>query len=411
METATATASAAALPRTYLWWLAGTRASAAGDAALATALGWAAAAHGGTAAGLVLTAVTVPRTALLLLGGAVADRFGARRTALLGDTAMLAVVLALAAVDRTAGSTPWTLIGFALLIGTVDAFQLPASGALPRLLVAPGQLPRALALRQAGGQAAVLLGAPLGAFLVAGTGLAGVAVADAATFLAVLAVTLPLRVAQERTGGGLPAGMADGLRAVRASRTLRAALPVAAVAAAGVLPVVGLLGPLLVRAHGWGAGAAGLLAGGQALGVLGVSLVAARRGVLRRTGRGVALGLAAAGLGTAALASAPSPAWAAAAAVAVGAGSSAFACHLGPLVLAGAPATHLGRVQALLALVQSAALTAANPAWGALAGAFGPRAVLLGCALLTGTVAAAAARVLREPPSTGGRGDGWRGGE
>ncbi len=412
METATATATAttataaAALPRTYLWWLAGTRTSAAGDAALATALGWAAGAYGGAAAGLVLTAVTVPRTALLLLGGAVADRFGARRTALLGDTAMLAVVLALAAVDRTAGSTPWTLLGFALLIGTVDAFQLPASGALPRLLVAPDQLPRALALRQAGGQAAVLLGAPLGAFLVAGSGLAGAAVADAATFLAVLAVTLPLRVAQERTGGGLPAGTADGLRPVlRASRTLRAALPVAAVAAAGVLPVVGLLGPLLVRSHGWGAGAAGLLAGGQALGVLGVSLVAARRGVLRRTGRGVALGLGAAGLGTAALALAPSPAWAAAAAAAVGAGSSTFACHLGPLVLAGAPATHLGRVQALLALVQSAALTAANPAWGALAGALGPRAVLIGCALLTGAVAAAAARVLREPPSTGGRSD------
>ncbi|MGW4807889.1 MFS transporter, partial [Kitasatospora sp. NPDC004272] len=165
-------AAPAPLPRTYLWWLAGTRASTVGDAALATALGWTAAGLGGTTAGLVLTAVTVPRTVLLLFGGAVADRFGARRTALAGDGAMLAVVLALAVVDRTAGSTAWTLLGFALLIGTVDAFQLPASGALPRLLVAPAQLPRALALRQAGGQAAVLLGAPLGAVLVGAAGLA-----------------------------------------------------------------------------------------------------------------------------------------------------------------------------------------------------------------------------------------------
>lgn len=188
-------AAPAPLPRTYLWWLAGTRASTVGDAALATALGWTAAGLGGTTAGLVLTAVTVPRTVLLLFGGAVADRFGARRTALAGDGAMLAVVLALAVVDRTAGSTAWTLLGFALLIGTVDAFQLPASGALPRLLVAPAQLPRALALRQAGGQAAVLLGAPLGAVLVGAAGLAATALADAVTFAAVLAVTLRIRTA------------------------------------------------------------------------------------------------------------------------------------------------------------------------------------------------------------------------
>ncbi|WP_282205014.1 MFS transporter [Kitasatospora fiedleri] len=387
--------------RAYLWWLTGTRVSAVGDAALATALGWAGAGYGGSAAGLVLAAVTVPRTVLLLLGGAVVDRYGPRRVALLADAAMVVVVLALAVVDRTAGGGRWTLIGFVLLIGTVDAFQLPASGALPRLLVVPAQLSRALALRQAGGQVAVLLGAPVGALLVGGVGLAGAAVADAVTFLAVLAVTLRLRAGEEsgRSGGGLVAGLADGLRVVRRDRTLRVALPVAAVAAAGVLPVVGLLGPLLVRAHAWGAGAVGLSAGGQALGVLGVSLAAARYGVLRRAGCGVVLGLGIAALGTAALALAPAPAWAGAAAVLVGAGSSVFACHLGPLVLAGAPATHLGRVQALLALVQSATLTAANPIWGALAGAVGVRAALLGCAALTGAVAVAVAttRALREP--------------
>ncbi|MFJ4678216.1 MFS transporter [Kitasatospora sp. NPDC088783] len=402
-------ADAAGLPRAYLWWFAGTRVSAVGDAALAAALGWAGAGYGGSAAGLVLAAVTVPRTVLLLLGGAVVDRYGPRRVALLADAAMVVVVLALAlaVVDRAAGGGRWTLIGFALLIGTVDAFQLPASGALPRLLVAPAQLSRALALRQAGGQVAVLLGAPVGALLVGGVGLAGAAVADAVTFLAVLAVTLRLRVGLRvgegeevgRSGGGLVAGLADGLRVVRRDRTLRVALPVAAVAAAGVLPVVGLLGPLLVRAHAWGAGAVGLSAGGQALGVLGVSLAAARYGVLRRAGRGIVLGLGIAALGTAALALAPAPAWAGAAAVLVGAGSSVFACHLGPLVLSGAPTTHLGRVQALLALVQSAALTAANPVWGALAGAVGARASLLGCAALTGAVAVAVVvtRALREP--------------
>jgi MFS family permease len=72
------------LPRAYLAWLAGTRASLLGDAALYFALGWAASAHGGRTGALVLTAITVPRTALLLIGGAVGDRFGARRVMVVG---------------------------------------------------------------------------------------------------------------------------------------------------------------------------------------------------------------------------------------------------------------------------------------------------------------------------------------
>ncbi|MGD0561030.1 MAG: hypothetical protein ABSA93_39420 [Streptosporangiaceae bacterium] len=58
----------ARLPRSYLVWLGGAVVSQLGDAALYFALGWAASAHGGPAAGLVLSAINLPRTALLLAG-------------------------------------------------------------------------------------------------------------------------------------------------------------------------------------------------------------------------------------------------------------------------------------------------------------------------------------------------------
>lgn len=48
--------------------------SQAGDGAPYFALGWAASGYGGAATGLVVAAITVPRTVLMLLGGAVADR-------------------------------------------------------------------------------------------------------------------------------------------------------------------------------------------------------------------------------------------------------------------------------------------------------------------------------------------------
>ncbi|MET7507654.1 hypothetical protein [Streptomyces albidoflavus] len=85
------------LPRPYLLWLAGILASLAGNAVFFFALGWAAGAHGGAVAGLVLSAVTLPRVLLLLVGGVVSDRFSARSVLIAGDAAMFVLSLALAA--------------------------------------------------------------------------------------------------------------------------------------------------------------------------------------------------------------------------------------------------------------------------------------------------------------------------
>ncbi|WP_328955737.1 MFS transporter [Kitasatospora purpeofusca] len=401
-----------ALPAPYLRWLAGAQLGALGDAALAFALGWAAAAHGGAAAGLVLTVITVARTVLVLVGGAVADRLGARRVMLAGDAVMLAATLALAAAAGLRGSPLGLLLLAALVIGVVDAFYLPASGSMPRLLVDAGELPRALALRQAGGQLAALLGAPLGGALVAAGGLPAAALVDAASFAVLLLVLLLLPVSDPRrapaagNGTDKPAGLvreaAAGVRLATGDRLLRAALLLAGAAAGAVLPVVSLLGPLLARTAGWGAGAAGLVAGAQGAGVLAVAVLLARRGVgpgrpPHGAGTGAAAGLCAAAAGIALLAAAPVPAAAVIGGLLTGAGSGLFAGRLGPLVLGAAPDTHLSRVQALLTLVQSAALVVSTGALGLLADTAGPRVPIALCALATGAagVLALASPVLR----------------
>ncbi|MFJ9908121.1 MFS transporter [Streptomyces sp. NPDC101152] len=362
-----------ALPRTYLLWLAGTRASLVGDAAMYFALGWAATAHGGAMAALVLTAITLPRTVLLLLGGAVGDRFGARRVMIVGDSVMFAASLLLAVVSLRLGTSSWLLVVVASLIGTVDAFYLPATGSMPRQLVGKEQLPRALAMRQAGGQIASLLGAPLGGVLVATGGLSFTAAVDALTFAVVLVVLLRVRPAfdVERSSHqeSLLAGAVGGVQLAVKDPVLRPALLLTGAAAGFLLPVVSLLNPLLAREHGWGAGAAGLVTGGQAVGMVVVSLLVTRRGAMRRIGAGSALGLCGAALGIAALAMAPATGVAVAGGIVVGAGSGMFACHIGPLVLTSIPETHLSRMQALLTLVQSLALLVANNVLGVLADA------------------------------------------
>ncbi|MFJ9839173.1 MFS transporter [Kitasatospora sp. NPDC101155] len=389
----TATTARAPLPGPYLLWLAGAQAGLLGDAALYFALGWAASAHGGGAAGLVLTAITVPRTVLVLLGGAVADRFGARRVMLAGDAVMLVATAALAVAVGGRGTPLWLLVAAAGVIGTVDAFYLPASGSMPRRLVPVDGLPRALALRQAGGQSAALLGAPLGGLLVTVGGFAGAAVADAVSFGVVLLVLLRVRP-REDAGPAAPSGLlreaASGVRLALRDPLLRAALLLTGAAAAGLLPVVSLLGPLLARAHGWTAGTAGLVAGGQAAGVLAVASLVAWRGALPRAGVGAAAGLCTASVGIALLALSPGPAVAVAGGTVTGLGSGLFACHLGPLVLGGAPASHLSRVQALLTLVQSLALVLANGLLGLLADRGGAAVTMLVCAVASGAVGSVA---------------------
>ncbi|MFC8714712.1 hypothetical protein ACFUCQ_33110 [Streptomyces sp. NPDC057197] len=133
----------------------------------------------------MLTAITLPRSVLPLLGGAAGDRSGAHRVLITGDAAMLAAVLALALATGTRGTSLGVLLGFAAVVGTVDAFCLPATGSMPRRPVSKEQFPRAMAVRQAAVRRPHSSGRrwwPLSAW--------GTALVDAGSFVVVLAVTV-----------------------------------------------------------------------------------------------------------------------------------------------------------------------------------------------------------------------------
>lgn len=389
------------LPRTYLVWLSGALASLAGDSMLYFALGWAATAHGGAVAGLVLTAVNLPRVALLLVGGAVGDRLGARRVMIAGDSTMLVVSLLLAALSYHVGAEPWLLITTGVLIGVVDAFHLPASGSMPRRLVGKDRLPRALALRQVGAQLITMGGGPLGGVLVGLAGLAGAALADAVTFALVLVVLIAIKPSQDVPAGGAKRHVlreaADGVRAGFGDAVLRPGLLLVGAAAGFLLPVMPLLLPLLARGQHWSAGATGLVIGAQGVGMVAVTLGVVRRGPLGRPGLLAACGLMVAGLGVLALGLAPHTGAALGAGLVVGLGNGLFSSHIGPLIMTVTPESHLSRIQALLTLVQSLPLLVMNNVLGNLAGLASVTLALTVCAVaVAGTgLLAVASRPLR----------------
>jgi len=182
------------------------------------------------------------------------------------------------------------------------------------------------------------------------------------------------------TRGGVLRDILDGLRVVATTPGLRPALLLVAGAAGFILPVTSLLVPLLARAHGWGAGAAGLIIGAQSVGAIAITLLVARRGIGRRPGVTAVCGLVITAAGQVVLAFAHSPALASVGAATMGIGAGVFVSHLAPVLLGTAPRTHLARVQASLSLVQSVALLATNNILGNVAHSFHPADAIALCA-------------------------------
>src|SRR5215831_20504997 len=87
------------------------------------------------AVGSVLAAASVPQAVLMLLGGAVSDRFTPRNTMLAAGLARGLVMAALAALTLTHSVQLWQLFVGAIMVGATSAFFYPASTSMvPRLV-------------------------------------------------------------------------------------------------------------------------------------------------------------------------------------------------------------------------------------------------------------------------------------
>ncbi|WP_432884027.1 MFS transporter [Kribbella sp. CA-245084] len=349
------------MTRSYYGWLAGSTLSVLGDTALFFALGWAATGIGPQVAALVLTGFTLPRAVLLLLGGVLGDRIGPRRLLLACSAIVGTCCLLLAAVVGVRGTSAGLLLMTAVVVGTVDAFALPAAGVLPRLFVPDDQLPRAMALRTSATQLITLAGGPLSGLLVATVGLVGALMLDGVTFAVQFLVLLMLRPPydvspQQRPDRSVVREALDGLRVAAGDPVLRMVLAVVALVATFVLPVTSLCVPLLARSHGWTAGQAGFVVAGNVCGGLAVTILVARLGTFERAELTGGAGCLLAAVGISGLALAPSVPLAVGATLVQGVGIGLFTSHLAPVFVRSTPRSHLTRLQSLLSLVQTVPL-------------------------------------------------------
>ncbi|MCB0989853.1 MAG: MFS transporter, partial [Acidimicrobiales bacterium] len=117
--------------------------------------------------GFIGLAEFLPTAMLVLIAGAMADRFDRRRMASIALAFEAAVAAATAWYASTDPTSPGVLFALVLLFGTARGFANPASRAIPPLVVEPQDFPRLMSTLAATWQLAAVLGPVLAGFLYA----------------------------------------------------------------------------------------------------------------------------------------------------------------------------------------------------------------------------------------------------
>lgn len=376
-------------------WVGAATLSNFGSKVQSFSLTWEASASGAALTTTIAIVAGAPGIVLIMMGGALTDRYGARQIMIVCDTVMCGVVsFGLLAIWLWSVTVP-LLLGLALVGGTVSAFYQPASGSFPRSFTCGDNLAKATARVGGLGQIARIIGPSAGAALVVALGLGGVLGINLVSFLLILLVLVGIRPPREKQiDTPAPAraltSIRSGLYAAWRIPGMRASLLALACVAGTVLPVLFLCLPLLVRHHGWGASAAGWIESAWIIGSLSLTAIIANHGPLKPIGRMLIVGPILASLGIAGVALAPGLWIALPAAVVMGIGTMLFSGQLAPLYLSWTPPELTGRFQALFGLIQALASLIVDAPYGVIAARIGPTTAMLVaagiCLVATGVI-------------------------
>lgn len=229
---------------------------------------------------LVQAASTLPIFLFALLAGAIADRVDKKRMLLVINVLLFLVVTLLSVLVYQERMTPALLLLFTLIIGTGSAFMAPAWQSVVPTLVPREQFKAAVALNSLSVNISRAVGPALAGILIAAGGLALPFVANALSFLVIIAA---LVIWQPRISPstGLPperlfASMMTGIRHVRHNPPMIDTL----IRAAGFFffaATYWALLPLVARAiPGAGAGLYGILLGAIGTGAVFGALILPR---------------------------------------------------------------------------------------------------------------------------------------
>jgi MFS family permease len=214
------------------------------------------------------------------LGGLAADRWPRLRIVRITQVLAMVQAGALAALTLAGSIRVWHVLALAVMLGTINAFDMPARQALVVHMASKEDLLSAISLNSAMFNLARVAGPALAGFIVAGLGEGACFLINAVSFLAVIGCLAAMRLpAMAREAPSPPwKHMLDGFRYAHRNQPVRALLGVSGAVNLCAAPAM-VLAPVFADAifHRGSVGL-GLLATGMGLGAVAGTLGLARRG-------------------------------------------------------------------------------------------------------------------------------------
>ncbi len=332
-----------------------------------------------------------------LYGGVLADRYDKRRMLIGAQIAMGVLALVLGLLDLTHVVVLWHVYVLAFLLGLASVVDTPARQAFVSEIVGAQEMPNAVSLNSATFNSARIVGPALAGVAINVVGTSAVFLANAVSYVAVIAALAAMRPAElfPSTRLARQAGqLREGLAYVRARPDLL--VPIVLVFMVGTFGLNFQITLALIAKQTFhaGAGSFGLLTSALAVGSLAGALFSAHREG-PPTHRVLFTAALAFGLLEVAVGFAPSYLITALLLLPTGAAVLTLTTTANSLVQLGCTPQVRGRVMALYILVFLGGTPVGAPVVGAVAEAYGPRSSLWVGGLVCAVSAVAAALWLR----------------
>ncbi len=353
----------------------------------------------GVALGITTGLQFLPVLLFGLYGGLLADRYDKRRLLMGAQAVMGVLALVLAVLDLTGVVQLWHVYALAFGLGLASVVDTPTRQSFVSEIVGPEDLPNAVSLNSATFNSARIVGPALAGIAIASAGTGVVFLANAVSYLAVLAGLGAMRASELHPGTRqvrAPGQTREGLAYVRSRPDLL--VPIVLVGLVGMFGLNFQITLALVakEVFGRGAGSYALLTTCLAVGSLAGALLSARRTGPPRQRR-LFLAALAFGLLEVAVGLAPSYAVMAVLLVPTGIAILTFSTTANTSIQLRVEPHVRGRVMALYVLVFLGGTPLGAPVVGAFAEAFGARSgIVLGGAVTALSAVLAAAWLARQ---------------
>jgi MFS family permease len=237
--------------------------------------------------GMVAAAGSFPILLFTLFGGIVADRFRKRNLLIATQTLSIIPALLFGILTQTHLITVWQIALLAAVLGTVNAFDVPARQSFVIELVGKNNLTNAIALNSAAFHGARMIGPVIAGVTIAYIGLPACFYLNALSFIAVIIALSKIKIYGEiaETSDGIMRNLTEGIRYMKSDSDIFRTITMLAIFSLIGMPFITLLPIFAVEVLKTGPEGFGFLMGATGVGALTAALFLAFKGDIKEKNR------------------------------------------------------------------------------------------------------------------------------